>query len=317
MTKDKTGCLTRREFLAVSTASSAVIVSDPFKCAFSPSNESSVSRQAPTSQTAITVNLTMLPSWLGDQSIFASIKQDLSAGSYDAIALCGYESPYLKNVIRLREQVNSLHGVRKILVHRPLSFENANYTLEQIHEDSESRTVDGWQFRGDQVDGRRAFRVATSALTLATRTATRAVCILSPTTGVWDHRILRTILALASSFPDLHFVLAPGDSRAYSNLISKLICPATKDSRELGSPNIYLRVEPHWLLGAAGITSVGNIGEDRLIWGNTYRGGSLLRFRIASRIALGTLGRSYSSSRGLNAAAVYSLYPHHYPRNVV
>ena len=218
----------------------------------------------------------------------------------DVIVVCAADPRHFNRLVDWRARTNILYGARKLLLHRPLNFDSITRTLRQIHRDSEECLVDGWEIPADGPnEGREVRRCRNLVLKFASRTHSPVVSLLPPASGVWDLSALNTVCRLSSEFQDLKFIVLRSQD-IFQMLTARYSYNASETIRSfMLSPNIYYCLEKLTVTVASGVDST------HTLWGQPY---SPTARSFGGR---STRGRDYGFL-GLNAAAVYSLHPHHY-----
>jgi len=305
--------LTRREFLSISAAAGSSTLSSWDLQSNSASMSKAMGLHSSSNQ-PLMVNVVLIPHLGGDARFLEGIRQSLSGCSSDAIVLCGLDDRCFEATVECRAEMNAASGIRKLLIHRPLTSTSISRTLEQIHRDSELFLVDGWDLCMEHAsDGEHGRRRLQLALELISRTSLKAIGILLPKRKCCELSAAETISSLASEFLEISFVLLLRSTEPFVSQASEGTKLGESWRRILGQPNVYIRSEI--LPGAFNRHAVlgGFVGSHRVIWGKSHGGRNVSVGDI--RMTLSKLCMSQeriSAYLGLNAARVYSLCPEHY-----
>jgi len=295
--------LTRREFIGISALACASGVSKAGTMGFSfPSDQS------------LRVNFLLMSKGRNRSRVIDGIEKSLSSCLYDAIVVSGLEDNWFQDMVECRSRINAASGVRRLLVHRPLNVTSVSRTLDQIHHDSETFCVDGWDLHIEDASGgqlvRRRFQLA---LDLISRTPLRTIGILVPEHRLTGPSSIEMLSAFVSEFSEISFVILRKSTDEFVSECTKL---GDLWGTVLMRPNVYVRSEISQVL-SNGLMGSGVSRSRRILWGKSHADQSLCLADIrmaASKFRMdGEQRRAYF---GLNAVRVYSLCPNHYYQNV-
>jgi hypothetical protein len=284
--------MTRRDFMTISTMASVCALSERGL----PEPASHTDDRAPFFAEVVT-----LDEWTGETALLQRIRRSLFTRSTDVFILCAASPRHIDSLLDARGRTNTLYGLRKLLVHRPLNFNSLTRTLEQIHSDSEGCLVDGWEISTDSANqSRELTRCIGLTLNLISRTHSPVISLVPPASGVWDVSALATVSGLSSVFPDLKFVMLRGQELFQMSPGQCSVNLADAMRTAVLSANVYFPS------GAPGLNVAWGINSSRILYGHSYLDNRRSVFTGPSRSS-GDLGYL-----GLNAASIYSLRPSHY-----
>jgi hypothetical protein len=304
--------LTRREFLSISAAAGTSTLSSWDLQSNSASMSKAIGLHSSSNQ-PLMVNVVLIPNLGGDTRFLEGIRQSLSGRSADAIVLCGLDNRQFDAIVECRAEINAASGVRKLLIHRPLTSTSISRTLEQIHRDSELFLVDGWDLCMEHApEGERGSRGLQLSLELISRTPLMAVGMLLPERKPCDWAAVETISSFVSGFSEISFVLLPRSIEVFVSQVSERTKLGELWRNILARTNVYVRSEilP---IKFNGFHVDSFIGSHRIIWGRSHPDQNVSIGSIRMAFSKLCMNRGQSGAYlGLNAARVYSLCPQHY-----
>jgi hypothetical protein len=301
--------LTRREFIALSTVASASVFSHR-TAGVKLADFASEGNAMP-----LLVNILLTTAWAGDSGLLLKIHRSLEWDSQDVVVVCGANQRYSETLIKWRIAINQEHKVRRMLIHRPLTFNPISRTLERIHQDSERLLVDGWEFPIDSLSqGEQCEGTVRLAMELASRTHIKAVCLLPPSTGSWSAENIQKTVSLAKEFQDINFlIVGPGKNvsgwfwEPYSDEKLSII------QSSMECPNIYIRVEMSSITSLADLIPVEVRRHRRVVLGQSYTNVRSVVPSLRERVSAALLNQRLTGKvSGSNAASIYSLQQRHY-----
>lgn len=196
-------------------------------------------------------------------------------------------------------RINSLNGLRKFLLHRPLDFNALSRTLEQVHCDSERCRVDGWQISTEYLNPTREFkRCIPLTLKLVSRTHSPVVSIAATLSTPWNLESLASVYHSSGEFRDVRFVMLGFQDVLQASPLRYSTRFADTIRSVVLSPNVYFvlqepKLNAGWEIDPSRTMCGSTVQSDGLLWNDS----------------------GYCKERGylgLNAASIYSLNPDHY-----